>query len=74
MKINVNDKMHTIIKSDEKLKEIFFELGFSDLVKPGMLQTVGRMVSLKDGSRLRKIDLEYIVEELKKKGYEVVDE
>jgi hypothetical protein len=69
--INVNDTILSIITQDEKLKDILFELGFKEITKPGMLQTVGRFMTLKAGSSMRKIDLNKIKERLEALGYQV---
>lgn len=34
------------------------KLGFEDIVKPGMLQTVGRIMTLKKGCEFRNFDYE----------------
>ncbi len=71
MTINVNDTILSIITQDEKLKDILFELGFKEITKQGMLQTVGRFMTLKAGSSMRKIDLNKIKERLEALGYQV---
>lgn len=71
MIININDTILSIISKDEKLKDILFDLGFKEITKPGMLQTVGRFMTLKAGSNMRKIDLETIKERLEALGYQV---
>lgn len=74
MIINVNDKVKKIIKDNPKVKTILASLGFKEILKQGKLETVGRFVSLKTGAKMRDIDLKYIEEELKKKGYVIIDE
>ena len=71
MTINVNDTILSIIQQNEKLKDILFELGFKEITKPGMLRTVGRFMTLKAGSSMRKIDLNMIKERLEALGYQV---
>lgn len=74
MIININDKVNKLVKQDENIKKILFELGFKDILKPGMLETVGRFISLKSGAKMKNISLDLIIETFKKKGYEVKDE
>lgn len=71
MVINVNETIQSIIAKDERLKDILFDLGFKEIVKPGMLQTVGRFMTLKAGSNMRKIDLIEIKQKLEALGYQV---
>ncbi len=58
--------MEKVLKMDESIFElvdrhpevidIMVELGFHDIVKPGMLQTAGRFMTLSKGFKLKKID------------------
>ena len=45
------------------------EIGFTPLNQPQMVQTVGRITSLKKGSKIAKIPLTTIVETLEANGY-----
>ena len=45
-----------LVKKHPEIKEIMVQLGFSDIVKPGMLQSVGRVMTLEKGSRMKNID------------------
>ncbi len=47
------------------------DLGFVDIVKPGMLATAGRLTTLPKGAALKKIGLGAIVSELEKHGFTV---
>lgn len=74
MIININETILKLINKDEKLRDILYDLGFKEITKPGMLQTVGRFMTLKAGSNLRKIDLKMIVKRLEEEGYQVEGE
>ncbi|MCR3906734.1 MAG: DUF1858 domain-containing protein [Tenericutes bacterium] len=74
MIININETILELVQKDEKLKHILHDLGFKEITKPGMLQTVGRFMTLKAGSNLRKIDLVIIKKSLEEKGYQVEGE
>ena len=70
--INIEDSIYKLVKDDEDFLTILYELGFSDIVKPGMIQTVGRFMNLKKGATAKKIPLKEIIESLEKKGYKVI--
>jgi hypothetical protein len=53
------------------LVPVLRDLGFVDIVKPGMLATAGRFMTLSKGAALKRIDLGGIVAELEKHGYTV---
>ena len=51
---------------------ILVELGFKPLANPLMRNTVGRKVSLKQGSKLEGTPMDKIVRTLEANGYEVI--
>lgn len=55
-----------------ELKEILVELGFKDITKPLLLNTMGKMTTLKKGARIKNIPLEKIVQQLTQHGFEVI--
>ena len=73
-KISLNESIYELVTKHPEIKEILFELGFKDIVKPGMIQTVGKFMNLKKGSVSKKIDMSTITEKMKSGGYEVIDE
>lgn len=58
--ININTKIHDLIKEHPDVKAIMQKLGFDNVVNPIMLNTVGKVMTLKTGSEMTKIDLETI--------------
>ncbi|MDD2579542.1 MAG: DUF1858 domain-containing protein [Eubacteriales bacterium] len=48
------------------------QLGFSDIVKPGMLNTAGRFMTIIKGAQLKKIELAGIVAVFESAGYMVI--
>lgn len=54
-----------------ELKEILSTLGFMDITKPLMLQTVGKIMTLKKGALMRNIDYQEIKDKLSDIGYEI---
>lgn len=70
--IDLNKSVNSLCKDDEKLKHILYDLGFSDITKPAMLNTAGRIMTLKKGAAFKKIPLSKIVHALNESGYEVI--
>lgn len=54
------------------IKEILYELGFTDIIKPGMMQTAGRVMTLEKGAKLKRIPIETIAEKFSSYGYSVI--
>ncbi len=49
------------------------EIGFTDITKTGMINTVGKVMTISKGSRMKNIDMDYIKETFRSKGYEIID-
>jgi hypothetical protein len=47
-------------------------VGFSEIAKPGMLATVGRVMTIPKGARMRGIKLDKIIAAFEQRGYEVI--
>ncbi|MCI0502926.1 MAG: DUF1858 domain-containing protein [Fusobacteria bacterium] len=73
-KINLSDSVYKLVKENSDLKNLLAELGFKDILLPGMLDTAGRIMTIEKGAKLKKIDLEIIKEKFKEHGYQVAKE
>lgn len=71
--IDITMPVAQLVDDHPDLLPILIALGFEPLAKPAMRNTVGRVTSLKTGSRLTGIPLEKIIQELKWNGYDVVE-
>lgn len=72
--ISLNETIYELSRRYSDIVEILHALGFSEIVKPGMINSVGRFVTLKQGASLRKIDLDKVVAKLKQKGFTFKEE
>ncbi len=72
--INLSDSVYKLVKENPDLKNLLAELGFKDILLPGMLDTAGRMMTIEKGAKMKKIDLEIIKEKFKEHGYQVAEE
>ncbi|MEA5096270.1 hypothetical protein SDC9_72853 [bioreactor metagenome] len=71
MEIDFNKSVHDLCKEYPDVKNILAELGFSDITKPGMLETAGRFMTIKKGSIAKGIEIEKIKQEFIRRGYEI---
>ncbi|NLO35237.1 MAG: DUF1858 domain-containing protein [Clostridiaceae bacterium] len=55
-----------------ELLSIMPNLGFTDIVKPGMLQTAGRFMTIPKGAAMKGIDLETVKAVLRENGFNVL--
>lgn len=72
-KLDINRSVHDLCKDYPDLPEILAELGFKDILIPGMLATAGRFMTLKKGAEMKKISLYNVKEILTKNGYEIIE-
>ena len=71
--VDFNDYLANIIQQYPELLDILYDLGFTQIKAPGMLQTAGKFMSLKMGCDLRKIDINALENYLIALGYTVND-
>jgi hypothetical protein len=69
--LDLSQSVYQLCSQYPELPAIMDELGFHDIVKPGMLATAGRFMTIPKGAALKKLDLEKILDTLKLKGYTV---
>lgn len=74
MEIDFDKSVHALCKEDEKIKDLLYEMGFVEIVKPAMLNTVGRIMTLRKGAKMRNIDLEQVKIKFKENGYTIKGE
>ncbi|MCK5811628.1 MAG: DUF1858 domain-containing protein [Clostridiales bacterium] len=65
--------IYDLLTTYPNIKEIMVELGFLDIVKPGMLQSVGRFMTIEKGSKMKNIGLELIKKTFYNHGYLIID-
>ncbi len=70
-RIHLGRTVHNLCAQYPELVEILRGLGFVDIVKPGMLQTAGRFMTLPNGVRMKGISRETLLERLRAEGFTV---
>lgn len=72
--INLSKSVHALASEYPEVVAIMSELGFSDIVKPDMLNTAGRFMTIPKGAKMKGIDLELIKNKFIENGYELAEE
>lgn len=70
--IDLNQPVFELVQNNPELKDILIDLGFKPLGNPAMLNTLGKVTSLKAGSKMIKIPLETIKHTLECHGYDTI--
>lgn len=71
--INLNKPVQKLCAESPELIDIIRELGFTDIIKPGMLATAGRFMTIPKGAAMKKIDMETVRQTLEGRGYEITN-
>ncbi len=69
--LDPTQSIHTICTTYPEMMEIMVSLGFTDIVKPGMLGTAGRIMTLEKGARMKNIPMDSIIRTLSENGFDV---
>jgi len=69
--INLDQTLLSIVSQYPELIDILYDIGFTQIKTPGMIQTAGRFMTLRSGCELRKIDMNLLNMKLKENGYEI---
>lgn len=67
--IDITESVYQICTKYPELIKILEEIGFTDITKPGMLNTMGRFMTLDKGARMKKIEINEIQQKLLAKGF-----
>ena len=71
--LDLDASVFSLCEKYPELPVILHDIGFSDITKPGMLNTVGRFMTLTKGAAMKKISVETIVNTLREHGFDVLE-
>lgn len=71
--VDLKKTVYDICNTYPEAIKIIESLGFTDIVKPGMLATAGRFMTLPKGALLKKIDLNHIKQVFREHGFDVIE-
>lgn len=69
--IDLSQSVYEICKENPEVVDIMKELGFESITGPGMLNTVGRFMTIPKGAAVKKVPMEKIKEAFLAFGYEI---
>lgn len=70
--VDFNKTVYELCSGNPEILNILAGAGFSDITKPGMLNTAGRFMKIPDGARVKKINLEEVKKAFTSRGYDVI--
>lgn len=72
-RIDLNKSVYELSKEYPEIVEILANIGFKDITKAGMINSVGRFMTIPKGALAKKIDIDIVIKSLKEKGFIVYD-
>ena len=69
--LDLNKPVYELAKEYPDFIDIFASLGFEDIKNPVMLNSMGRIITVNKGSKMKQIPLEKIKEVFAEHGYEI---
>ncbi len=69
--IDLSRSVHSLCSEYPEIASIMARLGFTDIVKPGMLATAGRFMTIPKGAAMKNIDMDKIKAALIQNGFEL---
>lgn len=73
-KVNLKHTVYELCQEYPEMEDILNGLGFHDIVKPGMLQTAGRFMTIPKGASMKKISIDIIKTKLTEQGFQIDEE
>ncbi|TVP97002.1 MAG: DUF1858 domain-containing protein [Acholeplasmatales bacterium] len=67
--LDVSMRVYDMVTRYPEIKALMAELGFIDILKPGMLKTMGRIMTLEKGARVKNIPLDVLARHFRKHGF-----
>ena len=69
--IDLDQPVFQTIETHPELLDILVDLGFKPLANPKMLNSVGKITSLRSGCKLIRLDIKKLIQTLYNNGYQV---
>ena len=67
--IDLSRSVYELVTEYPEIADIMAELGFSEIRKPAMLHSVGKLMTIPKGAKMKKISMEKVAAALTKRGF-----
>lgn len=69
--ISLDTPVHDLVTQTPAIIEVMVAMGLDGVTDPKLLKTVGRLMTLRKGAKMKHIDLADLIDQLKAAGFEV---
>ena len=70
-KIDLSKSVYELVREYPELAEVMAGMGFTEITKKLVLNSVGRMTTIPQGAKMKGFDLENVLKILRENGFEV---
>jgi hypothetical protein len=70
-RLDVTKTIYELCREDPRIADVMREAGFTAIAGPGMLNTVGRVMTIPLGAKMRGLNLQDVLDTFRKHGYEI---
>ena len=71
--VDFRKSVYTLSQENPEILEIMALAGFASVTAPGNIKTVGRVMTIPKGARMKGLDLEEVREAFRCRGYEIIE-
>lgn len=72
--LDLNRSVHDLVKEYPELQQIMYDLGFTEINKKAMLNSIGKIMTIPKGAKMKGISMLDVVSTLTSKGFQLVGE
>ena len=72
--LDLNRSVHDLVKEYPELQQIMYDLGFTEINKKAMLNSIGKIMTIPKGAKMKGISMLDVVSTLTAKGFQLVGE
>ena len=71
-KIDLKLSIFELVQKYPELLNVMVELGFTDITKPAMLHSVGKLINIPKGEKMKYISMDEIKKRLNENGFKIL--
>ena len=72
--LDLSRSVHDLVKEYPELQQIMYDLGFTEINKKAMLNSIGKIMTIPKGAKMKGISMLDVVSTLTSKGFQLVGE
>ena len=72
--LDLNRSVHDLVKEYPELQQIMYDLGFTEINKKAMLNSIGKIMTIPKGAKMKGISMLDVVSALTSNGFQLVGE